>query len=79
MEYRFKWTIYNLYKNNIVPVQSLSPSPWKPGLHLQSQCAGRLQHSALSTHREEIAGSKHSSISEIFQINFFNYIEFFKT
>lgn len=46
-----------------------SPSPSKPGLHLHAKCAGKLQHSAFSTHLAAIDGSAHSSISEM------NYIK----
>lgn len=46
-----------------------SPSPSKPGLHLHAKCAGKLQHSAFSTHLAAIDGSAHSSISETNYIN----------
>ena len=45
------------------PLHSTCPSPSKPGLHLQTYSAGRLQHSALSTHLRASSGIWHSSIS----------------
>ena len=46
-----------------IPRHSFVPSPSKPSLHLQTKWAGRLQHSALSTHNEASSGSWHSSMS----------------
>jgi len=40
----------------ILPLHSTSPSPSKPSLHLQTKCAGRLQHSALETHLKQDDG-----------------------
>ena len=48
----------------LLPRHSTWPSPSKPGLHLQTYSAGRLQHSALSTHFPASSGMAHSSISE---------------
>ena len=50
--------------NFLLPLHSTCPSPSKPGLHLQTYSAGRLQHSALSTHFPASSGMAHSSISE---------------
>ena len=46
------------------PRHSTCPSPSKPGLHLQTYSAGRLQHSAFSTHLAASSGMVHSSMSE---------------
>ena len=46
-----------------VPRHSFVPSPSNPSLHLQTKWAGKLQHSALSTHNEASSGSWHSSMS----------------
>ena len=57
------------------PRHSTCPSPSKPCLHLQTYSAGRLQHSALSTHLPASSGMVHSSISAIKgdQINIYQY------
>jgi len=56
-----------LYLNYIcyLPRHSTSPSPSNPVLHLHKKCAGRLQHSAFSTHLAATAGSSHSFMSGI--------------
>ena len=48
-----------------LPRHSTWPSPSNPCLHLQTYSAGRLQHSAFSTHFPASSGMVHSSISEI--------------
>ena len=55
--------------NYFSPLHSTCPSPSKPGLHLQTYSAGRLQHSAFSTHLAASSGIVHSSISENKTIN----------
>lgn len=52
------------FKHSSMSLQNTSPSPSYPDLHLHRKCAGRLQHSAFSTHLLLILGSWHSSISE---------------
>lgn len=47
-----------------LPRHSTWPSPSQPGLHLQTYSAGRLQHSAFSTHLAASSGIWHSSTSE---------------
>ena len=59
-----KSPISPLSPDNISPWHSTWPSPSKPGLHLQTYSAGRLQHSAFSTHLAASSGMAHSSISE---------------
>lgn len=49
--------------HSFISMQRSSPSPSKPALHLHTKCAGKLQHSAFSTHLAAILGSWHSSIS----------------
>ena len=54
----------NKTQSTVSPLHSTWPSPSKPGLHLQTYSAGRLQHSAFSTHLAASSGMAHSSISE---------------
>lgn len=51
------------YIGRVLPAQNSSASPSKPGLHLHTKWAGKLQHSELATQRALILGSSHSSIS----------------
>lgn len=46
-----------------LPVQETVALPVKPGLHLQTKCPGRLQHSALSAHKAASEGTSHSLMS----------------
>lgn len=46
-----------------LPVQETVALPVNPGLHLQTKCPGRLQHSALSAHKAASEGTSHSLMS----------------